>query len=94
MKLKSLDPTFYWIDVETSPHSNMRVAVNLYISELRRHGAKKVGLYIAHHLYKQLNLDTSEADAVWIPHYGSGSATPDSKPAYPADIHQYTAIST
>ncbi len=81
---------FYWIDVETSPHSNMRAAVNLYISELRRHGANKVGLYIAHHLYKQLNLDVSEADAVWIPHYGSGSATPDSKPAYPADIHQYT----
>src|SRR5699024_2161619 len=68
----------------------MRKAVNLYISELRRLGAKKVGLYIAHHLYKQLNLDTSEADAVWIPHYGSGSATADSKPSYPADIHQYT----
>ena len=89
-RTKSFDPTFWWIDVETSPHSNMRAAVNLYISELRRHGANKVGLYIAHHLYKQLNLDTSQADAVWIPHYGSGSTTADSKPAYPADIHQYT----
>lgn len=89
-RTKDLEPTFWWIDVETSPHPNMREAVNLYINELRRHGAKKVGLYIAHHLYKQLNLDTSKADAVWIPHYGSGSATADSKPSFPADIHQYT----
>ncbi|WP_462420021.1 LysM peptidoglycan-binding domain-containing protein [Salinicoccus sp. Marseille-QA3877] len=89
-RTKDLDPTFWWIDVETSPHSNMRSAVNLYIDELRKLGAKKVGLYIAHHLYKQLNLDTSKADAVWIPHYGSGSSKPDSKPSFPADIHQYT----
>src|SRR5699024_6150638 len=27
---------------------------------------------------------------VWIPHYGSGSATADSKPNFPCDIHQYT----
>ena len=89
-RTKDLDPTMWWIDVETSPHSNMRAAVNLYIDELRKYGAKKVGLYIAHHLYKQLNLDTSKADAVWVPHYVSGSTSPDSTPAYPADIHQYT----
>ncbi|SDL12936.1 LysM domain-containing protein [Lacicoccus qingdaonensis] len=89
-RTKDLNPTMWWIDVETSPHPNMRKAVNDYINELRKHGAKKVGLYIAHHLYKQLNLDTSKADAVWIPHYGNGSATANSKPAYPADIHQYT----
>ncbi len=68
----------------------MRYGVSVCINELRRLGAKKVGLYIAHHLYKQLNLDTSEADAVWIPQYGSGSATVDSKPDFYADIHQYT----
>lgn len=89
-RTKDLNPTFWWIDVETSPHSNMRAAVTMYINELRKHGAKKVGLYIAHHLYKQLNLDTSKADAVWIPHYGTGSSKPDSTPAFPADIHQYT----
>lgn len=89
-RTKDLDPTFWWLDVEAVTHPNMRKGVSIYLNEMRRLGAKKVGLYIAHHLYKELNLDTSEADAVWIPHYGSGSTTPDSKPAYPADIHQYT----
>ena len=89
-RAKHLNPTFWWLDVETISHPNMRHGVSVYLNELRRLGAKKVGLYIAHHLYKQLNLKVSEADAVWIPHYGSGSATPDSKPAFDADIHQYT----
>lgn len=89
-RMKGIDITFMWLDVETVSHPNMRHGVSVYINELRRLGAKKVGLYIAHHLYEQLNLDTSEADAIWIPHYGSGSATPDSKPEYYADIHQYT----
>lgn len=89
-RTKSLNPTFWWLDVEAVTHPNMRHGVSLYINELRRLGAKKVGLYIAHHLYKQLNLDTTEADAVWIPHYGSGSNTPDSTPEFPCDIHQYT----
>lgn len=88
----AFDPTFWFLDVETITKQgyNMRKGVSVYLNELRRLGAKKVGLYIAHHLYKQLNLDVDEADAVWIPHYGSGSTTPDSKPEYPADIHQYT----
>lgn len=89
-RTKKHNPTFWWLDVEAVTHPNMRHGVSVYLNELRRLGAKKVGLYIAHHLYKQLNLDTSEADAVWIPHYGSGSITPDSKPSFPADIHQYT----
>ena len=87
---KGNNVTMYWIDVEVVTSNNMRGLVNQYISELRKLGAKKVGLYIAHHLYKQLNLDTSKADGIWIPHYGSGSATPDSKPSFPCDIHQYT----
>lgn len=89
-RTKDLKPTFWWLDVETVTHSNMRHGVSLYLNKLRDLGAKKVGLYIAHHLYETLNLDVTEADAVWIPHYGSGSAKPDSKPNYAADIHQYT----
>lgn len=92
-RTKEHDPTFWWLDVETismPKASEMRGAVSAYMKELRRLGAKKVGLYIAHHLYEQLNLDTSEADAVWIPHYGNGSATANSKPDFYADIHQYT----
>ncbi|WP_020008585.1 LysM peptidoglycan-binding domain-containing protein [Salinicoccus albus] len=89
-RTKDLAPTFWWLDVEAVTHPNMRKGVSIYLNEMRKHGAKKVGLYIAHHLYKQLNLNTTEADAVWIPHYGSGSADPDSEPSFPADIHQYT----
>ena len=87
---KGNNVTMYWLDVETVSHPNMRHGISVYINKLRELGAKKVGLYIAHHLYEQLNLDTSEADAVWIPHYGSGGATADSKPNFPCDIHQYT----
>src|SRR5690606_23634119 len=53
-------------------------------------GAKKVGVYIAHHLYKQFNIDTSDFDAVWIPHYGKNNGSVTSKPVYPCDLHQYT----
>ena len=87
---KGNNVTMYWIDVEVVTASNIRALVTQYIDELRKLGAKKVGLYIAHHLYKELNLDVSKADAVWIPHYGSGSAAADSTPQFPCDIHQYT----
>lgn len=89
-RIEGLPVTFLWLDVEVNSHPDMRNGVNIYINELRKLGAKKVGLYIAHHLYKELNLDTSKADAIWIPHYGSGSSIPDSEPEYFADIHQYT----
>lgn len=89
-RTEGLEITFMWLDVEAVTHPNMRDGINIYINELRRLGASKVGLYIAHHLYETLNLDTDKADAIWIPHYGSGSAIPDSEPKYPADIHQYT----
>src|SRR5690625_878062 len=89
-RTKDLNPTFWWLDVEAVTHPDMRKGISIYINEMRKHGAEKVGLYIAHHLYEQLNLDISEADATWIPHYGSGSAEADSTPKFPADIHQYT----
>ncbi|MCD2137294.1 GH25 family lysozyme [Salinicoccus halitifaciens] len=89
-RTKDLEPTFWWLDVEAVTHPDMRKGVSIYVNEMRKHGAEKIGLYIAHHLYERLNLDTGEADAVWIPHYGSGSASADSTPKFPADIHQYT----
>lgn len=93
-RTKALKPTFWWLDVEKitmkGDAGTMAQGVSIYLNELRRLGAKKVGLYIAHHLYEALNLNIIEADAVWIPHYGSGSAEPDSKPQFACDIHQYT----
>src|SRR5690554_6208159 len=69
---------------------DMRAGVKAYQKKLRELGAKKVGVYIAHHLYKQFNIDVNDFDAVWIPHYGKNNGTVTSKPSFPCDIHQYT----
>jgi len=68
----------------------MRAGVKAYVQELRNLGAKRVGAYIAHHLYKQLNLDLNDFDAIWIPHYGKNNGQVTSTPQFPCDIHQYT----
>ncbi len=78
---------FYVIDVEeitSKSGESMRTIVNAYVDELRKHTDKQIGLYIAHHIYSKLNLDTKKADFVWIPRYGS------TKPAYRYDLWQYT----
>lgn len=90
-RTKDLHPTFWFLDVEEKSMPNMRAGVSAYVDELRRLGAKKVGVYIAHHLYTSFNLDMSKFDAVWIPHYGKNTGKVDSKPTYPCDIHQYTS---
>ncbi len=77
----------YVIDVEemtSTSGESMRAVINAYIDELRKYTDKKIGLYIAHHLYPKLNLDTSKADFVWIPRYGSTA------PSYTYDLWQYT----
>lgn len=78
---------FYVIDVEEMTNTSgesPRTIVNAYVSELRKHTDKQIGLYIAHHMYNKLNLETKKADFAWIPRYGSV------KPAYSYDLWQYT----
>ena len=78
---------FYVIDVEemtSKSGESMRTIVNAYVDELRKHTNKQIGLYVAHHLYASLNLDTKKADFVWIPRYGSVP------PSYKYDLWQYT----
>jgi|SRR5690554_829712 len=89
-RTKEFNPTFWFLDVEERSMNDMRAGVKAYAKKLRGLGAKKVGVYIAHHLYKQFNIDTSDFDAVWIPHYGKNNGTVTSKPSFPCDIHQYT----
>lgn len=77
----------YVIDVEEltgKSGESMRTIINAYVDELRKYTDKKVGLYIAHHLYTKLNLDTTKADFVWIPRYGAAA------PSYSYDLWQYT----
>lgn len=90
-RTKDLEPTFWWLDVEEQSMANMRAGVKAYVQELRKLGAKKVGVYIGHHLYKSFNLDMSDFDAVWIPRYGTNNGKPQTKPDYPCDLWQYTS---
>lgn len=78
-------PRFYALDIETIENNNMRGTVNAYISQLNDLGIpnSQIVLYIANHLYQQLNLDITKAGSIWIPSYGT-------KPLYPYDLWQYT----
>lgn len=72
----------------------MRGGVEAYRKELKRLGAKKVGAYVANHLYAQFNLDVGKFDGIWIPAYGANNggyygANPTATKKY--DIHQYTS---
>lgn len=89
-RTKDFNPTFWFLDVEERSMSDMRAGTSAFLKKLRELGAKKVGIYVGHHLYKSFNLNLNEADAVWIPHYGKNNGTPNSKPAYPCDLHQFT----
>ncbi|MFJ8453335.1 GH25 family lysozyme [Bacillus paramycoides] len=74
-----------WVaDVEVQTMNDMRAGAQAFIDELRRLGAKKVGLYVGHHMYAPFGMASVDCDFVWIPRYGGN------KPAYPCDIWQYT----
>lgn len=82
-------PLFYVADVEVESMSDMRAGTNAFIRTLRNLGAKKVGIYIAHHLYYTFCLDLTKADFIWIPRYHLDGKT-ILKPKFPCDLHQYT----
>lgn len=82
--INGLEPNFYFLDVETTGTAKLRSATEAFRKELIRLGAKKVGIYIAHHLRANSSIDFSKFDKVWIPRY-SGN-----KPAFACDLHQYT----
>ncbi|MEB9379158.1 GH25 family lysozyme [Bacillus cereus] len=74
-----------WVaDVEVKTMDDMRAGTQAFIDELRRLGAKKVGLYVGHHMYAPFGMANVKSDFVWIPRYGGN------RPAYPCDIWQYT----
>lgn len=89
-RTKQFKPTFWFLDVEEKSMDNMRAGIQAYMKKLRQLGAKKIGVYIGHHLYKSFNIDVAAFDAVWIPHYGRNDGTVNSKPRFPCDLHQYT----
>lgn len=75
----------FWVaDVEVQTMIDMQGGTQAFIDELRRLGAKKIGLYVGHHTYVSFGARNIDADFIWIPRYGGN------KPAYPCDIWQYT----
>ncbi|MBJ8325197.1 glycoside hydrolase family 25 protein [Streptococcus pacificus] len=87
------NPTFYWIDVEEKTMSDMNKGVEAFRQELKKLGAKNVGIYIGTYFLEEHDISTSKFDAVWIPTYGTDSgyyeAAPDTSIDY--DLHQYTS---
>lgn len=92
-RAKSFQPTFWWLDVEEQSMTNMRQGVEAYRKKLKNLGAKKVGAYIANHLFKRFNLNTATFDAIWIPTYGINNGQYNgSNPTATSTfhLHQYT----
>ncbi len=89
-RCKKYDPSFFVLDVEEISMSDMRTGVKAYVKRLRECTNKKIGVYVAHHLYKKFNLEMNDFDFVWLPHYGTNTGSVTSKPSYYSDLHQYT----
>lgn len=93
-RAKAYNPTFWWLDVEEKSMNDMRTGIEKYRAKLKALGAKKVGAYIANHLYAGFNLDTAKFDGIWIPTYGSNNgqyngSNPTATSNY--NLHQYTS---
>lgn len=74
---------------------NIRLeGIKAFVDELRKQGVKRVGAYIAHHIYESWGLAEiiDLFDFIWIPRYGQNNGQPNIKPDYPCDIWQYTSV--
>lgn len=86
------NPDWYWLDVEEQSMPDMRTGSEFFRAKLKALGAKKVGVYVANHLYSNFNLDVSKFDAVWIPTYGANNGSYQRDPNFPCDLHQFTSV--
>ena len=93
-RVASFEPAFWWLDVEEKSMIDMRNGCEAFRQQLKNLGAKKVGVYIANHLYSQFNLNVGKFDGIWIPTYGTNNgqyngSNPTATNNY--NIHQYTS---
>lgn len=90
---KDYHPSFWWGDFEKMTMKDMRTGAEVFRSQLKSLGAKKVGAYIGHHVYRQMNIDTSRFDAVWIPYYNWNNGLVSGYPTVTNNytIHQFTS---
>lgn len=92
-RAQRFSPVFWWLDVEEQSMRDMRNGVEAYRQELKQLGAKKVGAYIANHLYPSFQLAVEAFDAIWLPTYGTNTGQYNgSNPTATANyqLHQYT----
>ena len=89
------DPQSYVLDIEgdaltTGYPVDMARA---FIGELRRLGAKKVGLYTGHHAFKSYGFTRDMADWQWLARYGKNTGDIPEEDYYPyeCDLWQYTS---
>jgi GH25 family lysozyme M1 (1,4-beta-N-acetylmuramidase) len=82
---KDYNPLFWAMDAEKDVITTG--AIVAFIDELRKLGAKKVGCYVANHLYNKYDYASirDQMDFTWIPRYGS------TKPVHKCDLWQYTS---
>ena len=82
---KDYNPLFWAMDAEKDAITTG--AIVAFIDELRKLGAKKVGCYVANHLYNKYDYASirDQMDFTWIPRYGS------TKPVHKCDLWQYTS---
>ena len=82
---KGFGPLFWAMDAEKDTITSK--AIVAFIDELRKQGAKKVGCYVANHLYTKYDYASirDRMDFTWIPKYKTDP------PKYPCDLWQYTS---
>ena len=82
---KGYNPLFWAGDFEKD--SITTGAIVAFKDELRKLGAKKVGCYVANHLYNKYDYASiaEQMDFTWIPRYGS------TKPVHKCDLWQFTS---
>jgi len=88
------EPLFYALDAEEDKITPE--AIRAWADEMRKAGARRIGCYVAHNLYKAYGFADLRSlfDFVWIPRYGTNDGTIEhsTKPAYACDLWQYTSM--
>ncbi|MDD3029878.1 MAG: peptidoglycan-binding protein [Alphaproteobacteria bacterium] len=85
------NPLYYVLDAEVSTLT--QEIITAWVETMRGLTTAPVGCYVAHHMYGQYNYkDIAHLfDFTWIPRYGKNSGAPETKPAYPCDLWQFTS---
>lgn len=92
------NPNFYVADVEFTEtiNADYDLIAKTFIEQLRKRGAKTIGLYIPQRLYPLCKLTHPLIDFSWIPRYGKNNGKYEKQyaPTCECDLHQYTSVGT